>query len=1032
MLNLILDTWLESVTHSDHHAATQKVLQQIADNWAGEEPLLMQLHDQHPENIVENVLEELAQAGWQKSQIKLHRWTPIGGLHPEHPNNQILRSHAAENHGAHVELHIARWPKKVHDDLPLPQVLLLSDTGRRPGRIESLKQALRRHKLNRIINNYERIAIDNNLSLGQDLGLTPHDERVVTIPQLQLSLNSLCTTTNKQRKRLAWVTPSQTVRSGATTYANNLVGELGKHYDVTMINEAPSTEHKDQRSTEWLLKNGYRFDRICYHIGNSVHYRTIQQCALKWEGAVVLHDFYLGNLQFDCQSDKKLAQKSINEECLRNLYFSHGFHAIHKAYKDEGLTLQAMRGYSINRQLIERSLGVIVHSCAAQEGLKERNYQTVIAQVPMMNERRQLPDRQTARRKLALDETTIQICSFGTVGKSKGSLEIFHAWSQLPRNLRDRTQLIFVGDNNNNGYSIELRAKIRSTSIKNQVQVIGWSEDTLYNTYLASCDLAVQLQTINSIEDSATIYDVICSGVPAVVNTKGSMRELPEGAVVTVADVFSQDELCRAMQTLIADRDGYYKRAQASRTELLEAHAPDKVATAYYHALELLYKSNKGSEQQVIQKLATRTRTNALWDSRIAAAIDGSFQKNCQQGQRQLLVDVTQVAENDLKTGIQRVVRALVLEWIRSFNDTVRIEPVKLSTKGGFWHYRYAREWTFQLLGCPLPGLKDDPIEVAAGDQMLLLDLNGGALVEAHKSDVYTQLKKKGVDITGIVYDILPILNRQFFPAETYDGHLRWLLAIAEASEKLVCISEAVADETEQFLGANLDPCAIPEIDWFHLGADISQSGASEGWHGMHDALEHQLECTTSFLMVGTIEPRKGHKQAIDAIKQLLDQGQSVTLVIVGKRGWMVDAVVKDLESNAYRDQGIHWLTGVSDEYLQHLYTRCDCLIAASEGEGFGLPLIEAAMQNLPIIARDIPVFQEVAGESAFYFRGKTPTELASAIQDWITAFKKDIHPRSEKMSWLSWEESAKQLLKHLGTTSHKNLINPKENLNQC
>ena len=304
MLNLILDTWLESVTHSDHHAATQKVLQQIADNWAGEEPLLMQLHDQHPENIGENVLEELAQAGWQKSQIKLHRWTPIGGLHPEHPNNQILRSHAAKNHGAHIELHIARWPKKVHDDLPLPQVLLLSDAGGRPGRIERLKQALRRHKLNRIINNYERIAIDNNLSLGQDLGLTPHDERVVTIPQLQLSLNSLCTTTNKQRKRLAWVTPSQTVRSGATTYANNLVGDLGKHYDVTMINEAPSTEHKDQRSTEWLLKNGYRFDRICYHIGNSVHYRTIQQCALKWEGAVVLHDFYLGNLQFDCQSDK--------------------------------------------------------------------------------------------------------------------------------------------------------------------------------------------------------------------------------------------------------------------------------------------------------------------------------------------------------------------------------------------------------------------------------------------------------------------------------------------------------------------------------------------------------------------------------------------------------------------------------------------------------------------------------------------------------------------------------------------------------
>lgn len=41
------------------------------------------------------------------------------------------------------------------------------------------------------------------------------------------------------------------------------------------------------------------------------------------------------------------------------------------------------------------------------------------------------------------------------------------------------------------------------------------------------------------------------------------------------------------------------------------------------------------------------------------------------------------------------------------------------------------------------------------------------------------------------------------------------------------------------------------------------------------------------------------------------------------------------------------------------------CLIAASFGEGFGLPLIEAAQHGLPIMARDIAVFREVAKEYA-------------------------------------------------------------------
>ena len=51
---------------------------------------------------------------------------------------------------------------------------------------------------------------------------------------------------------------------------------------------------------------------------------------------------------------------------------------------------------------------------------------------------------------------------------------------------------------------------------------------------------------------------------------------------------------------------------------------------------------------------------------------------------------------------------------------------------------------------------------------------------------------------------------------------------------------------------------------------------------------------------------------------------------------------------------------------------QSDVLVAPSRGEGFGLPLIEAAQHKLPIFARDIPVFREVAGENAFFFQSNT------------------------------------------------------------
>jgi glycosyltransferase involved in cell wall biosynthesis len=48
---------------------------------------------------------------------------------------------------------------------------------------------------------------------------------------------------------------------------------------------------------------------------------------------------------------------------------------------------------------------------------------------------------------------------------------------------------------------------------------------------------------------------------------------------------------------------------------------------------------------------------------------------------------------------------------------------------------------------------------------------------------------------------------------------------------------------------------------------------------------------------------------------------------------------------------------------------------------------IEAARHGLPIMARDIPVFREVAGEHAFYFAAEKP-DLAQAIKDWLRLYR--------------------------------------------
>ena len=166
--------------------------------------------------------------------------------------------------------------------------------------------------------------------------------------------------------------------------------------------------------------------------------------------------------------------------------------------------------------------------------------------------------------------------------------------------------------------------------------------------------------------------------------------------------------------------------------------------------------------------------------------------------------------------------------------------------------------------------------------------------------------------------------------------------------------------------------------------------------------------------MVGTPGPREGDGKVLNAFELLWRTGVDANLVVVGKVGWMVKKLAARMRNHPERSKRFFWLDGISDEYLELVYGACNCLIAASYGEGFGLPLIESAQHRLPVMARDIPVFREVAGPHAYYFSAMEPEQLAQAVRDWLDLYQREQHPASEKMPWLTWQQSAQVLFQKI------------------
>lgn len=365
---------------------------------------------------------------------------------------------------------------------------------------------------------------------------------------------------------------------------------------------------------------------------------------------------------------------------------------------------------------------------------------------------------------------------------------------------------------------------------------------------------------------------------------------------------------------------------------------------------------------------------------------------------RQLFVDVTELAQEDLGAGVQRVVNRLLAELLLEAPGGFRVEPVRLSADG---EYVYARAFLARLLGlAPEEAGKDRPIAAAAGDVFFGLDLIRDRAELA--APALRTLRNHRVRVIFVVYDLLPKMHPEWFPEGMGSRFERWLNLLFENADCALCISETVGRELRALLAGRVRPDRAPmQFANFPLGADLGDWITPRAW------LPAMPAGSARFLLVGTIEPRKGHEQALAAFERLWAAGSDLQLVIAGRPGWRLDAFIARLRTHPEAGRRLHWIEGGDDSELDAAYRASSVLLVPSSGEGFGLPLVEAASRGLPILARDLPVFREVAGAGADYFSGDGVDDLVAAIEHWLELRRSGAHADPAVVVRHSWRESA-------------------------
>jgi len=373
---------------------------------------------------------------------------------------------------------------------------------------------------------------------------------------------------------------------------------------------------------------------------------------------------------------------------------------------------------------------------------------------------------------------------------------------------------------------------------------------------------------------------------------------------------------------------------------------------------------------------------------------------------RQLLIDVSVIHRHDAGTGIQRVVRSVLNHLEKNPPSGFTVRCVVANHRQP---YRYA-----DTLGQP----ELDKINVHKNDIFLGLDLCAH-LLPLHFNQLL-KWKLAGISFHFVVYDILPLTHPLYFTRLNVNHFKRWAKLLAILSDGLLCISHCVRTEVQNWLQQNTDLLPTQLLTTvIPLGGDLSRENSTDQpSKAVIEALA-KLKGRPWALMVGTLEPRKGHAQVLDAFELLWQQGDNSSLVIVGRRGWKTDTLQQRILRHLQLNRNLFWFEAATDADLEKFYNSTTGVLGASVAEGYGLPLIEALDHKKPLLVRDIPIFREIVGAGANYFTDDSPLTFSCTIQYWLMNAKFTEVISNEPTRPTTWAQATIAIVHALGVETN-------------
>ncbi len=357
-----------------------------------------------------------------------------------------------------------------------------------------------------------------------------------------------------------------------------------------------------------------------------------------------------------------------------------------------------------------------------------------------------------------------------------------------------------------------------------------------------------------------------------------------------------------------------------------------------------------------------------------------------------LIFDVTNTILSEAKTGIQRVIH----QYAKSlpFIDD-KIEVVKC-----FFRQRHA----YRVDEVSPDNIQLFPENIILPKRNDVLVLYDSTWENFHEQEEFIlEQSILGNEIIFGVHDLEPLINPAFTSKNMPLVFSKWFNFVLSKATGIITPSKTIANEVYDII-AELSFDKEIKIYYLHHGSNFTEFSSNV------NELEYRKDQVT-FLMLGTIEPRKGHVNVLNTFNSIWLKNKDVNLLLIGEYGWGNNIVKHEILGHPLFNKNLFWKRGLSDRGLMAAFEASDGLIMSSFSEGFGLPIIEYSKTGKQIILNDIEIFREISQYSSnpIFYEKNSPDSLKKIIRKLL--IKSDAFKLNYPSKTRSWSEASEELM---------------------